>query len=728
MAKATRKKTPVAPMIEFSRSRDIPFNRIHLSDSNVRQIDVEDGLDELTHDIDRREDIVQGLNVRAVLDADGAETGDFETPAGGRRYRAIARLVQAGRFPADGLVPCLVKKANAKTSAVDDSYAENVIRLALHPLDQFKAFKRMVDDGMSKEEVADAYRTTPRYIAQRLRLARVATSLLDVYARGEMTLAMLEAFTVNPHHARQEQVWEAIQRSHNRQPWHIRDLLTETTVPTDDKRALFVGVDAYEQAGGVMLRDLFSDEDEGWLENPELLDRLVSDKLKAIADEVAAEGWKWVAVDTDLPYGHDRGLRILAGTFLDLTDAERATREALREEYERLEAENADYDELPDDVDARLGEIEAALAAFEKRPTIYDEAEIARAGVFISIGRAGELVVARGYVRPEDEAPVDVEGQDNAGDGEPGAETGAVAAHAGVQRAVITIGGEPVDAEDDEDETIKPLPERLVIELTAHRTLALHEALANNPHVAMTTLLHRMVMERYHYSAPTGCLEISVRQPYLSTQGNDLGETPSAKAIGERYDAWKADMPTDEGALWDWLAALDDASRMALLAHCVSYGINALYERPNPHSGSGVSQHGLDRRLSGADRIARATGFDMVVDGGWRPTVSNYLGRVTKPRILEAVREGAGERAAQLIGHLKKGDMAKEAERLLADTGWLPEPLRLADLDGDVAGAEGGGEAQELPDFLADDEDDGDGTDDTDTADLDDERHLAAAE
>ncbi|MFQ3505586.1 ParC, partial [Escherichia coli] len=78
-------------------------------------------------------------------------------------------------------------------------------------------------------------------------------SLLDAYARSEMTLAMLEAFTVNPDHARQEQVWEAIQRSHNRQPWYIRDLLTETTVPTDDKRAQFVGVEAYEQAGGVML-------------------------------------------------------------------------------------------------------------------------------------------------------------------------------------------------------------------------------------------------------------------------------------------------------------------------------------------------------------------------------------------------------------------------------------------------------------------------------------------
>lgn len=121
-----------------------------------------------------------------------------------------------------------------------------------------------------------------------------------------------------------------------------------------------------------------------------------------------------------------------------------------------------------------------------------------------------------------------------------------------------------------------------MIELTAHRTLALHDALANNPHVAMTALLHRLVMQRYHYAAPTGCMEISVRQPHLGVQGSDLSDTPSAKAIDERFDAWKADVPSDEGAAWDWIAALDEASRMALLAHCVSYGVNALYERPNP--------------------------------------------------------------------------------------------------------------------------------------------------
>jgi len=151
---------------------------------------------------------------------------------------------------------------------------------------------------------------------------------------------------------------------------------------------------------------------------------------------------------------------------------------------------------------------------------------------------------------------------------------------------------------------------------------------------------------------------------------------------------------------------------MELLAHCVSFGVNALHEKPNPYGGMGVSQHGLDVRLSQADWLARATGLDMLAVG-WRPTVGNYLGRVTKPRIIEAVREGAGDRAAQLIDHLKKGDMAKEAERLLAETGWLPEPLRMVDRDADIAvDADVDTEADDLPEFLAGDGEDEDATED----------------
>jgi ParB family chromosome partitioning protein len=244
------------------------------------------------------------------------------------------------------------------------------------------------------------------------------------------------------------------------------------------------------------------------------------------------------------------------------------------------------------------------------------------------------------------------------------------------------------------------------MELTAHRTLALRNALADNPHVALTALLHKLsgdfVRDDGNYG---GCLEASVRPVSFPVQAPDLKETPAAKSIAERHEAWKADLPQDDQARWDWLASLDDASRLALLAHCVSFGVNALYEKPSPYAGaSGVTQHGLDRRLAQADRLAQAVGLDMA-EAGWVPTADNYLNRVPKRRILEAVREGAGARKAQLIEHLKKGDMATEAERLLAGSGWLPEPLRSLDSGAVEPASEGlETEVETLPEFLAGDD------------------------
>ena len=167
---------------------------------------------------------------------------------------------------------------------------------------------------------------------------------------------------------------------------------------------------------------------------------------------------------------------------------------------------------------------------------------------------------------------------------------------------------------------------------------------------------------------------------------------------------------------------------MALLAHCVSFGINALYERPNPLSGTGITEAGLRTRMAEADRLAHVTGLDMA-EVGFRPTAVNYLGRVPKSRILEAVHEALGEDKARLIDHLKKDDMAREAERLLADTGWLPEPLRLVDLDADQVVDEpvdaGGGDDAALPEFLTANND-GETSDEDATG--EEPEHLVAAE
>lgn len=663
MANAVRK-------ITLASSRDIPFSKLVLSQSNVRRVKTGISIEELAESIARR-GLIQSLHVRPVLGAEGKETGMFEVPAGGRRYRALELLVKQKRLAKTAPVPCVVGSADSDVLVDEVSLAENIDRAPLHPLDQFRAFRVMRDKGMTEEAIAAAFFVGVNVVKQRLRLASVSSKLLDVYAEDGMTLEMLMAFTVSPDQARQEQVWEMISNGWQKEPWQIRRMLTETSVPASDKRAQFVGVDAYETAGGIVVRDLFEDDEGGWLQDVGLLDRMTTEKLKAAADEIAGEGWKWIEAAVDHPYGVSHGLRVLSGTIIDLTDEERATREALRSEYDRLEAEYAEVEELPDEIDQRLGEIEAALDAFENRPVRYEPADIAIAGVFVSIDGEGALAVDRGYVRPEDER---LEGSES-GDPQDRAldETGEPIAPV-AQRAVVTIGGQSAESEEGED-GIKPLPDRLISELTAYRTLALQNAVANNPGVAMTALLHKLVSDAFLNRPATGALDVNVRQISFSAQGDELKDSSAAKSVADRHERWGSRVPADDEALWDWLVALSDDDRMALLAHCVSYGVNALYEKPYPYSGSAISDVGLKVRLFQANRLARTVGLNLV-GAGWRPTVNNYLGRVTKARIHEAVREGAGERSAQLIDHLKKGDMAKEAERLLADSGWLPEPLR----------------------------------------------------
>ena len=678
--------------ITLSASRDIPFNKLVLSQANVRRVKAGVSIEELAEDIARRT-LLQSLSVRPVLDAEGQETGMFEIPAGGRRFRALELLVKQKRLAKTAPVPCVLREGGI---AEEDSLAENVQRVALHPLDQFRAFQALRDKGLGDEEIAARFFVTPTVVKQRLRLAAVSDKLLDIYAEDGMTLEQLMAFTVNNDHARQEQVWDAVSRSYNKESYLIRRQLTEGAVRASDRRARFVGMNIYEAAGGVVMRDLFQHDDGGWLQDPALLDRLVTEKLQAEAETLRAEGWSWIAVATNFPYGHAAGLRRLTGETVDLSEEENASFAALKAEQDALEEQYSQADELPDEVDQRLGEIETAIAAFENRPVHYDPAEIARAGIFVSIDNEGALHIERGFVRPEDEAPVEPV-QGGAGDTP---ETAATASGA-IQRAVITIGGAPTGSEIDtpeDDETIRPLSDRLVTELTAHRTLALRDGVANYPQVAFRAVLHALCLNAFYRYAASTCLEIVAKHSGFSAQAPGLAETASAKAIDERHARWAKQLPETPAELWDTLTALDGDSQGALFAHCASLTVNVVKEPWNRRPD--VFAHG--------DQIARAVGLDMAA-AGWKPTVDTYLGRVPKARILEAVREAKDEHAAQLIDHLKKAEMAKEAERLLDGTGWLPEPLRL--VNSETVTDEPAGEAEALPDFLSGDEDETGATD-----------------
>ncbi len=681
MAKANQK-------ITLSPSRNIPFDKLMLSQANVRQVKAGVSIEDLAESIAKRK-LLQSLSVRPMLDEDGNETGMYHVPAGGRRFRALEQLVKQKRMAKTEPVPCIVKD-DSGTSAEEDSLTENLDRVSLHPLDQFRAFQTLRDQGLSEEEIAARFFVGVAIVKQRLRLASVSPKLLELYANDEMKLEQVMAFSISNDHARQEQVWESVSRSHVREPYYIKRLLTETAVRADDRRAVYVGAEAYEEAGGVILRDLFEQDRGGWYQDPALLEQLVFEKLKIDAEALKEEGWKWVEGAIDFAYGHASGMRRIYGEPQEMTAEELARHDELKAEYDKLDAEYAEATEYDEEVENKLEQLGGELDALNERPNVYDPTELARAGVFVTLDSNGRLRIERGFIRPEDEPRTET-GETESGDESGGDEANGDRASGVVVNGATANGAVP---EEEEDDTIRPLPDRLVLDLTAQRTLALRNALANDPVMAFVAALHAFILQVFYHFASDTSLELSLKSAgFPQTQG--LTDTVWAKEIDERQEAWKRDLPKDEAELWEFLIGLDDASRQALFAHCVSLSVNAVIEPWNKRP----------RALAHADRLARSIGFDMV-SAGWAPTVDNYFGRVTKARILEAVREVKGEQSTQLIDHLKKQDMAREAARLLEGSNWLPEPLRMPG-DEPIATDEVDGvatEAAELPAFLSGDE------------------------
>jgi ParB family chromosome partitioning protein len=238
----------------------------------------------------------------------------------------------------------------------------------------------------------------------------------------------------------------------------------------------------------------------------------------------------------------------------------------------------------------------------------------------------------------------------------------AMAASYDGDNAIVTA--EPA-ADQEEDEGLSPISDRLMTELTSHRTLGLRQALGERPDIAFLAALHVLTLKIFYHYGSDSCLELDLKSVSFGAQAPGLNDSASAEAIRIRHESWAKALPKESADLWEALQGWDSDSRASLFAHVVSLSVNAVYESWNRRP----------RAFAHADHLAQAADLDMAT-AGWKPTVDNFLGRVTKARILQAVAEAKGQRAAERIEHLKKGEMATEAETLLADTGWLPEPLR----------------------------------------------------
>ena len=406
---------PAAPMQPFTETgmnfiapraepliREIPLSRLALAPENVRKTPPDPRADaELKASIAAL-GLLENLVVRA--DEPGEDGTDrYAVVAGGRRLKAMQALVEDGVFGADHPVPCLVRADGDDAGEV--SLAENVARIAMHPADQVVAFTKLVQAGQSVSSVAARFGLSERLVEQRLRLGNAAPELLDAYRADEIDLEVLKAFAVTTDRERQMAVWEQVSgQGYRPSAWQVKRLLTDERVPGASAVARFVGTQAYEAAGGCVLRDLFARDDESgvWFEDPVLLEKLATDKLQAAADELATR-WKWavpmieVAWDDTARYGR-----------IEPQPAERTPEE--RTEIDKLVTRQDELAQLDDDewteellteaesIETRLDDIEGAVEA----RAVFRREDLAMAGCIVTVGQDGSMQLIQGLVKPED--------------------------------------------------------------------------------------------------------------------------------------------------------------------------------------------------------------------------------------------------------------------------------------------------------------------------------------
>jgi ParB family transcriptional regulator, chromosome partitioning protein len=556
----------------------------------------------------------------------GKPTGNYLVNAGeGRRLAQLLR-VKRKEIKSDEPIRCIL---DTEHSATEISLAENAIRCDMHPADQYEAFAKLhSEEGMSAEDIAARFGVTAAVVRQRLKLGAVSPKLRALYRKGDMNLDQLCAFAITEDHERQERVWKELP-PFNRSRHAILHALSEGQVRSDDRRALFVGAKAYEEAGGSIIRDLFDAKGGGFFADAELLNRLVGEKLQRHAEKVAAEGWRWVVAEPELDREACADMRRVFAKPVPLSKAERKRLRKLEARYKALYDKYVDGD-VPADDAAKLERIEAAVAALCKEE--YKAQDLALAGAFLTLAGDGSVRVERGYVRSEDEPESKAKHKDN--------------------RAAKDADG------------LAPISEKLVAELTAYRTSALRNELAQHPATALIALVHALALATFFEGSEASCLEIAPKSARLSGHAPGIDESVAEKQTAERHAAWGKRLPNDSESLWTFVQGLSDAERLDLLAHCVSLTANAI--RAPRQCNAEAEAH--------AAILAREVGLDMTAY--WQPTAVSYFGKVSKERIVQAVREAVSEQAAQNIASMKKQAMAEAAEAALAGKGWLPAVLR----------------------------------------------------
>ncbi|SFQ70170.1 chromosome partitioning protein, ParB family [Roseivivax halotolerans] len=364
-----------------------PLSKLVLSPMNPRQNVPAAEVEELAESI-----WTAGLiqNLAGIMDGKGGA----EIVAGGRRLRALQLLAERHADLAQvrpELANPPVRIAPDDSTAQAWAVAENAARRDLHPADEIRAYGKMERSGATPAKIARAFAVTEKSVYRRLALAGLPDAVIDALSANEINLSAAACFTVSSDEARSLEVLEQC-KGRNWSDYQIKKALKPDAVKETDRRAKFVGIEAYKAAGGRVGSDLFAEET--LLDDPDILDAVFAERLAEVAENHERDGWKWVEA-SQADY--------LAYWFLQ----ENGFARIYKEQGDLSPQQSERYDELAELAEAdaldEAGEEElAALNAITEGD--FTETQRAHSGIIIYVDSRGEMQTVEGLIRKADKA------------------------------------------------------------------------------------------------------------------------------------------------------------------------------------------------------------------------------------------------------------------------------------------------------------------------------------
>ena len=610
----------------------ILLNKLHHSDLNARKVNPCEKSDaQLIASIKAK-----GLLENLIVIPHSTLADNYEVTGGGRRLAALKLLQADGHLPEDHQVAC---KLDDSDHPIETSLAENMIRAAMPPADEYEAFAQLVGAGATVSDIALRFGIEEKTVRQRLSLGKLAPGILEAYRNDEIDFERLKALTLTDDHELQQTLFKRFKESAwNYRAHNIKQIITEDCIPSTSKIGQFVSVDTYLEAGGAVTPDLF-ERDLIYFEDTALLYELVEKRLQDEKAALLEQGWKWVEAMRDVEHATLNEYGQIHPEPVDVPQEVTAEIDKIDGRLDELNCMDEDlWTEELDEEETNLYARKRELDSVVKSHLGFTEDMRSNAGCIAIVGMGGKIKLYEGLVRAEDMEPAQDE------------ET-------------------PSTDQENGDNEEKPKEfkpgQTLAQDLTAHRLLITKSWLASDYSLAFDLLLYSLCMDvfntSYYYVSKPLDLQVS-RTPCRSSR-DDIDDTP-AKArldkVAESFDlSW---MNKDKAEAFAALSVKSMDEKQRLFAYCVAEAL-----------------HGsLD--IDDANPIFEATGERLNIDlaDDWRPTADNFWGRINKTHGLAFASRTLGAEWALAHSKDKKATLCTRLEAIYGgrDAASFPASVR----------------------------------------------------